>query len=422
MSTAESPAPHLWTPGPPVGRVQHEGQILVERGEGCYVRTADGRRLYDGTSALWYANLGHAHPELVAAAARQLGVLETFHVWAGYLNRPAAELSTRLVERHAPFPDAKVMFASGGSDAAEIAFRLARRHWQLAGLPGKTMILSRGSAYHGLHAFGTSLHGAAAVRDAWGGGGLVGDTDRIDRDDIGAVRGEIERIGPERIAAIVAEPIVGSGGVHPPRPGYLRGLRDLCDRHGILLIFDEVITGFGRTGHWFASDRYGVAPDMTMFAKGITCGYVPLGGVFVSPPIWEPFFRPDGDEAYVFGVTYAGHATACAVGMTVLDIIERDGLLGRVAELEALLMPRVASLAGLAAVREVRGEGLMAAVELDDATTAQRVVAAMRERHGVIVRVAAGTSVAMSPPFVSTDDEVDGMVSALGEVLAELPG
>lgn len=397
-----------------------ESQVVIERGEGNYVETSDGTRLLDATSGLWYANLGHAHPDLVGAASRQIAQLETFQLWGGFVNRPAAELTTRLVAKHAPFPDAKVMLGSGGSDATEMAMRLVRLHWARRGMPDRRVVLSRNSAYHGLHSFGTSLHGSPEVRSAFGAGGLVGDTGWIDRDDIDAVRAEIETIGPDRVAAIVAEPIIGSGGVHPPKPGYLSGLRALCDEFGILLVFDEVITGFGRAGAWFASDRYDVVPDLTLFAKGITCGYVPLGGVFVSRSIWEPFFERGSDALYPFGVTYAGHATACAVAMTTLDVIERDDLLRRVGELETHLHGALPALASLPVVHDVRGEGLMAGIELGDAELVQTAIVRLREQHRTIVRAAGGTALAISPTFLSTTEELDAIVAALDAVLTQL--
>lgn len=400
-----------------MGRIQGK-QVLIERGEGNHVIKSDGTRLLDATSGLWYANLGHAHPDLVDAVRRQIATLETFQIWGGFLNRPAAELTTRLAERHAPFPDARIMLGSGGSDATEMAMRLARLHWVRRGQPQRRVVLSRRNAYHGLHAFGTSLHGSQGVRAAFGPDGLVGDTGWIDRDDLTVVRAQVEAIGPERVAAIVAEPIIGAGGVHTPAPGYLSGLRALCDELGILLVFDEVITGFGRMGSWFASDRYGVVPDMTLFAKGITCGYVPLGGVFVSKPIWEPFFEDGSDELYTFGVTYAGHATACAVGLATLDVIERDDLLVRVQELERHLHAGLASLVDLPAVHEVRGEGLIAGIELGDADAVQTAIVRLREQHHMIARAADRTTIAISPTFLSTTDELDSIVEALSSVLA----
>ncbi len=417
MSERKGLAPSLWAPSTQMGLVQGHQEMIV-RGEGAYLHTADGRRLFDGTATLWFANIGHGRADIAEAAARQMRELETYQIWGGFLHPRVVELSERLTGPMSPIPDAKVMFGSGGSDSGEIAFRLARLHWQLQGRPSKVRVLSRHNAYHGLHAFGTSLHGSRAVREAFGGGPLVAETGYIDRDDIAAVRATILEEGPENIAALVAEPIIGSGGVHPPRPGYLAGLRALCDEFDILLVFDEVITGFGRTGEWFAGHRYGVVPDLTMFAKGITCGYVPLGGVFVAPKVWEPFWSDDPDHVYTFGVTYAGHATACAVALAVLDVIERDGLLGRVHELEARMLAGLAELARLPRVTEVRGEGLMAAVRLDESVSAQELARGLRATGGTLVRPIADNAVVLSPPFITTDEEMDRLLDAVGEAVA----
>ncbi len=414
MSQLTGLAPALWAPSTQMGSAQGHQELIV-RGEGAYLYTADGRRLFDGTATLWFANIGHGRADIADAAARQMRELETFQIWGGYLHPRVIELSERLTGPMAPIPDAKVMFGSGGSDSGEIAFRLARLHWQLRGRESKVRILSRHNAYHGLHAFGTSLHGSRAVREAYGGGPLVPDTGYIDRDDIDLVRVTILDEGPDTIAAIVAEPIIGSGGVYPPTPGYLRGLRELCDEFDILLIFDEVITGFGRTGEWFGSQRYGVVPDLTMFAKGITCGYVPLGGVFVARSVWEPFWSEDPAYLYTFGVTYAGHATACAVALAVLDVIEREGLLGRVKELEARMSAGLGRLAALSQVVEVRGEGLMAAVRLDEAVSAPDVARRLRESGGMLVRPVADNSIVLSPPFITTDDQLDDLLAAIGD-------
>lgn len=403
----------LWVPSTQMGLVQGK-QTMVVKGEGAYIQTEDGTRLYDASAALWYANIGHGNERVIQAIAGQMRDLETFQTWGGFLNPRAAELADRLSARHAPFPNSKVLLGSGGSDAAELAFKLARLHWQRTGQPEKRMILSRENAYHGLHAFGTALHGDLEMRSLYGGGSLVTDTGLISRDDIVKVRRQVLEIGPERVAAITAEPVIGSGGVFPPAEGYLQGLRDLCDEFDILLIFDEVITGFGRTGKWFASDHYGVRPDMTLFAKGITCGYFPLGGVFVNPKVWEEFWGEDPDAIYRFGVTYSGHASGCAAALEVLDIIEDEGLLDRVTDLGALLAKGLASrVMGTSGVKDVRSVGLVGVVELAEGLDARKVSLAMRSSHGVLARPLGTTAIALAPPFISTEQEIENLIDAL---------
>lgn len=413
----------LWAPSTQMGLVQGK-QTMVVKGEGAYIITKDGSRLYDASAALWYANIGHGDERVVEAAAKQMRELETFQTWGGYLNPRTAELADRLSERHAPFPNAKVLFGAGGSDAAELAFKLARLHFQRKGSHEKRIILSRENAYHGLHAFGTSLYGNTDMRSLYGGENLIAETGLISRDNIGEVRRQVLEIGPDRIAAIAAEPIIGSGGVFPPTEGYLEGLRALCDEFDILLIFDEVISGFGRTGEWFASDYFGVQPDITMFAKGITCGYFPLGGIFVSEKIWEPFWSTDPEFIYHFGVTYSGHSTGCAVALKILDILEEDQLLPRVQQLGVQLAEglknRVVNSPG---VKSARSVGLIGIVELADGIDAREVSLAIRNSHGILARALGTDAIALAPPFISTPEEIENLLDALstmpGTVLQE---
>ncbi|MET8473653.1 aminotransferase class III-fold pyridoxal phosphate-dependent enzyme [Streptomyces sp. NPDC006422] len=396
-------------------------QLTVERAEGSYLHTTDGRRLFDGTAGLWHANVGHSRPELADAAHQQMRRLETYHVFGRYLNDRAVALGERLAAL-SPIDDPKVILNSGGSDAIDVACKLARRHWQLAGRTGKTMVLSREFAYHGLHAYGTSIAGLDFNRAGYGTDSLVPETARVSTDDIDAVARTVHAIGPERIAAIVAEPVQGTGGVIPPAPGYLEGLQRICREHDILLVADEVITGFGRTGHMFATERYGLTPDLITFAKGVTSGYAPLGGVLVAPHIWQPFYR-DADDTPVFrhGTTYSGHATACAVALRNLDLLDEEKLVPRVAELEQLLTEELRALDARASVAETRVAGLLAGVSLVDDISAEAVTDDLVE-HGFVTRPLRGNTVQISPPFITTDDELRGLVAAIGAVLAAHEG
>lgn len=391
-------------------------QLVIERGEGSYVTTTDGRRLFDGTAGLWHANIGHSRPELAEAARDQMLRLETYHTFARYSNDRAMELGERLAAL-SPIDRSKVILNSGGSDAIDVACKLARRHWQLQGRTDKTIVLSREFAYHGLHAFGTSIGGLDFNRAGYGTESLVPETERVALHDLAAVQATIERLGGDRIAAIVTEPIQGTGGVNPPAPGYLEGLQRLAQEHDILLVADEVITGFGRTGEWFATERYGLSPDLITFAKGVTSGYAPLGGVLVSPRVWEQFYA-DAPETPIFrhGATYAGHATAAAVAMANLDVIEREGLVARAGELETVLRTELDALvARNDAVVEARVAGFLGGVTLVDDVRAEDAADALVD-HGFISRPLRGNTLQISPPFIATDAEVAGLVAAIDEV------
>jgi adenosylmethionine-8-amino-7-oxononanoate aminotransferase len=394
-------------------------QLVIERGEGSYVITADGQRLFDGTAGLWHANIGHAHPELAKAAHEQMLKLETYHTFARYTNDRALELGERLAAI-APIDHAKVILNSGGSDAIDVACKLARRHWQREGRGTKQVILSRQYAYHGLHAYGTSIAGLDFNREGYGTESLVPETARVSFDDIAQVEEVIERLGADSIAAIVSEPVQGTGGVNPPVEGYLEGLQRLCRKHDILLILDEVITGFGRTGEMFAAKRFCLEADMITFAKGVTSGYAPLGGVLVAPRLWEPFYI-QGPDTPVFrhGATYAGHATAAAVALANLDVLERDRLLPRVRELERVLRTELIGLQQRQeAVVGVRVAGFLGGVTLDERLSAERVTDRLLEL-GFISRALRGNTLQLSPPYIVSNQEVAGYVAAIEHAVAE---
>ncbi|WP_087009589.1 aspartate aminotransferase family protein [Gulosibacter sp. 10] len=393
-------------------------QLVIDRAEGCYVFTEDGRRLFDGTAGLWHANIGHSHPELARVAFEQMRRLETYHVFARFANDKALALGERLAGL-SPIERPKVILGSGGSDAIDQACKLARRHWQREGRGSKRIVLSREFAYHGLHAYGTSIAGLEFNREGYGTESLVPETARVSHDDAEAVARTIAEIGPERIAAIVAEPVQGTGGVNPPAPGYLEAIQRLCREHDILLVLDEVITGFGRTGRMFAAERYGLEPDMITFAKGVTSGYAPLGGVLVSPRLWEPFYEDDpATPIFRHGATYAGHATAAAIALAHLDILEREGLVERARELEGVLREALDELAAEQdAVAEARVEGFLGGVSLDASLPAEQVADDLVEL-GFISRPLRGNTLQLSPPFTAADDEVRGFVRAIGRAVA----
>ena len=394
-------------------------QLVIERGEGSYIHTTDGRRLFDGTAGLWHANIGHSHPRLAEAAQAQMCTLETYHIFARFVNDRALALGERLAGL-SPIENAKVILNSGGSDAIDVACKLARRHWQREGRTSKLTILSREHAYHGLHAYGTSIAGLDFNREGYGVESLVPETARVPVHDLDALARTIATIGADNIAAFVTEPIQGTGGVNPPEPGYLEGAAALCRQHDILLIVDEVITGFGRTGHMFATERFGIRPDLVTFAKGVTSGYAPLGGVLVSPRIWESFYVDDASTpVFRHGATYAGHATACAVALANLDVLEEDKLLPRVAELELLLTNRLTALhSRRSSVVDVRVGGFLGGVGLSEEISAEQVADRLVEL-GFVSRPLRGNTLQISPPFITTDEELAAFVDAIDQVLAE---
>lgn len=397
-------------------------QLVVERGEGCWLYTTDGRKLFDGTAGLWHANVGHGHPELAQAAYEQMLQLETYHIFARYSNDKALQLGEKL-GAISPIERAKVILNSGGSDAIDVACKLARRHWQREGRTSKKVILSREFAYHGLHAYGTSIAGLEFNREGYGSESLVPETARISFNDPAQVEEVIQRIGAENIAALVTEAVQGTGGVNPPTPGYLETIARLCRENDILLILDEVITGFGRMGTMFAAEYYGLEPDMITFAKGVTSGYAPLGGVMVAPRLWEPFYV-DAPDTPIFrhGATYAGHATACAVALKHLEILEREQLVPRVAELESVLRQALEDLAArVEAVTEVRSAGLLGGVTLDASLSAEQVCDDLVEL-GFIGRPLRGNTIQISPPFIITDAELHSLIDAIGQAVTGRSG
>jgi adenosylmethionine-8-amino-7-oxononanoate aminotransferase len=293
-------------------------------------------------------------------------------------------------------------------------------------MPGKQVVIARSHAYHGMNAYGTSLGGILANTDPFGP--LVTLVEHVPWDDAAALGKLIEQAGADRIGAFFCEPVIGAGGVYFPPDGYLRQVQQICQENDVLFVADEVITGFGRTGEWFGSDRYGLEPDMMIVAKGLTSGYLPLGAVLAGPRVAEPFWRAGSAEMFRHGYTYSAHPAACAVGLANLDIIEREQLVRRVREVEPVLASALAPLAGHELVAEIRtGAGLLGAVEIAqsardaDPALGARLVAAARER-GVITRLLRGAALQVSPPFVISAAEL----AEIGEVFiavldAELP-
>jgi adenosylmethionine-8-amino-7-oxononanoate aminotransferase len=418
--------------------------LVIAQGDDCELVTEDGRRLIDGMAGLWTVNVGHGRPELIEAAVKQLRSLPYVSTFGGVASPPAIELAEKIAEL-SPAGLNGVFFASGGSEANETAIKLARRHWVRGGEPQKSIVLAHERGYHGLTGVTTT---ATRLRPYHGDFG-VGAPDihevptpyvyrcsagtPCDPDSCPVCLGEalerrISELGAERIAALIVEPVFGSGGVIVPPPGYLRRLREICDRHRLLLIVDEVITGFGRTGTWFACEHEGVTPDLLTFAKGVTSGYIPLGGVVVSDEIWDELRDPGAEPGVLMhGFTHCGHPVACAVALANIATIERESLLARVRELSEVMARQLAPLREHPEVGEVRQAGLMAGVELvadratrqrwpAAATRGRRVAAEARER-GLLTRSLLDDILCLAPPFTITEETLGRAVEILAESL-----
>lgn len=394
-------------------------QIQVVSAKGAYLTTDTGARLFDGTASLWYANIGHGREEMAKVAYEQMKTLDSYHVFGRYTNDRAVVLAETLVSM-APIDDAKVILNSGGSDSIDVALKLARRYWNQMGRTSKRVVISREHSYHGLHAYGTSVAGLDFNREGYGTDSLVDGTERVDKHSTTAFAEAIERIGADNIAAYIAEPVMGTGGVHPPQEGYFAEIQRLCHENDILFIADEVITGFGRTGAMFASTRYALQPDIVTFAKGVTSGYAALGGIFVAPRVWRPFFEQGAaSPVYRHGTTYSGHPVTAALAMKNLDILEREGLVERAAALERVLAGELAAIASHELVTATRVGGFLGAIELHDEVQAEWVTDQILDL-GFITRPLRGNTVQISPPFITTDQEVRDLVNGVRHVLDDI--
>jgi adenosylmethionine-8-amino-7-oxononanoate aminotransferase len=389
-----------------------EDFITIVRGEGAVITDDAGRSYVDAMAGLWYCNVGYGRAEIADAVAQQLRALGAYHAFERFTPPAAEELAARIAAL-APEPGSRVFFTSSGSEAVDSALKLARLTQALSGAPQRTIIVSRRPSYHGVTYGGMTATGLPANQASFGP--LVPDMVQVGKDDIGALTAVFAADG-ERIAAVITEPVIGAGGVYPPVPGYLEAARALCDEHGALLICDEVICGFGRLGAWWGSQHYGVRPDLSTFAKAVTSGYQPLGGVVVAPNVAEVLAA---DPAFVLrhGHTYSGHPAACAAGLVALDITQREDLLARAVSVGKRLGDGLRTLADDGHVAEVRGAGAVFGVGLHPSTPATAVRNAVLD-HGVIVRPIGTDTLALCPPLVITEAQIDQCVSALSTALS----
>jgi adenosylmethionine-8-amino-7-oxononanoate aminotransferase len=408
----------LWHPFADMATVKDD-EVVIARGEGALVWDERGTEYVDARAGLWYCAVGHGREEIAEATAAQMRLVAGYDTFDRLANRPALDLAERVVAL-SPLADGAVFFTSGGSEAVDTAAKLVRRYWHALGRPDKQTIVHREHSYHGMNAYGTSLAGIPSNLEGFGR--LIPDVESVPYDDPGA----LERLFAERadeIAAFIGEPVVGAGGILHPPDGYWQRVRELCDRHEVLLIADEVVTGFGRLGEWFGCQRLGFQPDLITFAKIVTSGYVPLGGVIASVRVKEPFWSEPGRAVFRHGFTYSGHPAACAAGIANLDILERERLVERVREMEGVLAETMAPLAGSPHVSEVRaGLGLLAAVEIDpalrrdDPGIVDRIVGVCRDR-GVLTRGLAGRALQISPPFVIDEAQLRRVAETIAGAL-----
>jgi adenosylmethionine-8-amino-7-oxononanoate aminotransferase len=370
---------HLWPHFSRMGAFADTDIPVFTHGKGVHLHTSDGRRFLDALSGLFVVQVGHGRADLAEAARVQAEALAYYPIWsAGH--PPAIELAARLADM-APGDLNRVFFTTGGSEAVESAWKLARAYFKAIGQPQRTKAIARNLAYHGTTMGALAITGIPAIRSTFEpltpsvahvantnrfrsafAPEVTDDDDRFSAACAQAIEDAIVAEGPETVAAVFLEPLQNTGGCFGPPPGYFQRVREICDRHGVLLVSDEVICAFGRLGTMFGAERYDFEPDLLTFAKGLTSGYSPLGGVLVSDRIAEPFLS--GTASFTHGITFGGHPVSCAVAMANLDLFEREDILGGASANAGLLESAMRSLTDLAIVGDVRGDGWFWAVEL----------------------------------------------------------
>jgi adenosylmethionine-8-amino-7-oxononanoate aminotransferase len=418
---------------------------VMVRGEGCYVFDRAGRRYLDGLSGLFTVQIGHGRTELAEAAAAQMSTLAYFPIWS-YGTEPTLALAERLVSL-APGDLNRVFFTTGGSEAVESAWKLARQYFWATGQPARKKIISRHLAYHGTTMGALSITGLPMVRTPFEplvpGAVKVRNTNAFRCDEcahLGAcslrcaddIATRIEMEGPDTVAAVILEPVQNTGGTLAPPPGYWQRVREICDHYGVLLISDEVICAFGRLGHWFGAQRFDYQPDIITFAKGVTSGYSPLGGMLVSDRLAEPFLADD--QMFLHGITFGGHPVSCAVALANLDVMEREGILAHVLDHQDGFEARLRGLLDLPIVGDVRGAGYMRSVELvrdpdtretftneESAWLLKGLISRRLFESGLMCRAddRSDPMIMLSPPLIAGDEELDFIEATLRTVLTE---
>jgi adenosylmethionine-8-amino-7-oxononanoate aminotransferase len=420
---------------------------MIVRGEGQYVFDQHGKRYLDGLAGLFVSQIGHGRTDVAEAGARQASELAYFPLWS-YAHPRAVELAERLAG-YAPGDLNRVFFTTSGSEAVESAWKLAKQYFRLTGQPTRYKVLSRYIAYHGTSHGALAITGLPDIKIPFEplppGGVRVPNTNfyrapAFVADDVTAfgvwAADEIERAilreGPESVAAVYLEPVQNSGGCFPPPPGYFQRVREICDKYGVLMVSDEVICGFGRLGHIFGCERYGYTPDIITFAKGVTSGYSPLGGMMVSDRLMEPYTRDE--NTFLHGITFAGHPVSCAVALANLDVFEKEDLLGNVRANEASFRAALEKLYDLPIVGDVRGDGYFYGIELvKNKTTRETFNDDESERllrgflshalfdAGLICRAddRGDPVIQLSPPLTCTQEHFDEIEQILRSVLTQ---
>jgi len=438
---------NLWLHFTRMGSYAHSEMPVIVRGEGAYVFDQHGRRYLDGLSGLFVSQVGHGRQEIAEAAARQSSELAYFPLWS-YAHPRAIELAARLADM-APGSLNRVFFTTSGSEAVESAWKLAKQYFKMTGEPGRYKVISRDIAYHGTSMGALAITGLADIKAAFEplppGGVRVPNTnfyrapDFVATDEVAFGRwaaDEIERAilreGPASVAAVYLEPVQNSGGCFPPPPGYFERVREICDQYGVLLVSDEVICAFGRLGYYFGCERYGYQPDIITFAKGLTSGYSPLGGMLVSDALMEPF--NSGTATFLHGITFAGHPVSAAVAMANLDIFEKEDLPGNVRANEAGFRATLEKLNDLPIVGDIRGAGYFYGIEMvkDKATRetfsddeSERLLRGFLSHAlfdaGLVCRAddRGDPVIQLSPPLICGQEHFDEMEAILRTVLTE---
>lgn len=416
----------------------HANPMVIERGEGVWLFTTDGRKILDGMAGLWNVNAGYGREELAKVAYGQMMKLAFTSNFSGMTNLPSIQLADKLAG-FAYEGLNTTFFTSGGSESNDSAFKTARYYWKRKGKPGKYKVIARKGAYHGITLASTFATGLEKYQAMFGPAmegfvhipapnqyryeGNLEDGETVGQAAARELEEAILREGADTVAAFIAEPVMGVGGVIVPPDDYFPFVRKICDNYQVLFIADEVITGFGRTGEWFALKHWNVKPDILSFAKAITSGYAQLGGIQISDEIRETIESAADTEAYMHGYTYSGHAMACAVGLKNLEIMERENFPRRARELGKRLLEGLKKLEEFPFVGDVRGLGLVCGVEIvsdkksnaADPATAMKIFKAA-EAHGLRSRPL-GNTLAFSPPLSITEDEVDEIVKRLGAAM-----
>ena len=399
----------------PFSKPSSDNFRTLVRSEGVRVWDDEGNEYIDGLGSLWYCQVGHNRAELVQAITNQLQTLSSYHTFAP-MGSQISDQAAERIRSVSPFPDGRVFLCSSGSESVDSAIKIMRKVAILRGEPERQIILRRGRGYHGVNVGGTTLQGIPANREGWGD--LLPKVLEIDPTNIESAASIFKEHG-QNIAGVVTEAVQGAGGVFPPPDGFLEGLRRLCDDNGSLLVFDEVITGFGRTGNWFASDTYNVKPDLITFAKGVTSGYQPMGGVLVSRTVCD-LFEQDPDFIFMHGYTYSGHPAACAAAIANIDLIEKEGLVERAKHIGKRISQGLEALKSDGLLSEVRGVGAIWAGQIQGATTEQGL--AVRDKmteKGVICRAING-ALAFCPPLIIEDQDIDHMIDIAEQAINEI--